>query len=151
LKQLLTAAVALALLLPGCAAEEPKQTEQPAAVQEAAQAPPAAAEPEAVAAKSDSIDDAPLIDPAKQMEPEETREQKVERISKKHGFVKETSNETKAVAEAPAQAEVHMVSMNVKSRKYHEPGCRYYGCNSCDEVGLDEAVAAGGIPCKKCH
>lgn len=139
MKQLLTAAVALALLVSGCAAEEPKQTEQP----EAAQASPAVAEPEAVAAKSDSIDDAPTLDPAKQMEPEP---KKVQQAPAAKQVV-----ETKPVAGAPAQAEVNMVSMNVKSRKYHEPGSRYYGCNSCDEVGLDEAIAAGGVPCKKCH
>jgi PBP1b-binding outer membrane lipoprotein LpoB len=79
-----------------------------------------------------SIDDAPAVDPMKQTEPE-------------------TPKKVEAVTEAPAKAEVHLVSMNVKSHKYHEPGCRYYGCHSCDEMSLEEAIAAGGVPCKKCH
>jgi hypothetical protein len=50
-----------------------------------------------------------------------------------------------------AQASGQMVSFNEKTHKYHEAGCRYYGCGACDEMPLSQALAAGGIPCQKCH
>lgn len=50
-----------------------------------------------------------------------------------------------------SKAAANMVSMNVKSGKFHEPGCRYYGCGNCQEMPLSEAEAQGGVPCKVCH
>jgi uncharacterized protein YxeA len=43
-----------------------------------------------------------------------------------------------------------LVSLNTKSGKYHEPGCRYYGCGNCTEVPRSQAEVAG-VPCKICH
>jgi micrococcal nuclease len=43
-----------------------------------------------------------------------------------------------------------LVSLNTRSGKYHEPGCRYYGCANCREVSRAEAQAQG-VPCKVCH
>lgn len=83
---------------------------------------------EAASIKETSIDDAPNVNP--------------------HDLM--TKDPAKPAREA-SQAQAHFVSMNIKSRKYHEFGCRYYGCNSCEDVSLTDAQAAGGVPCKKCH
>lgn len=56
-----------------------------------------------------------------------------------------------AAAPAPkAEASQDLVSMNQRSGKYHEPGCRYYGCGNCLEVPRAEAERSG-VPCKVCH
>ena len=41
---------------------------------------------------------------------------------------------------------------NVKSRVFHQPGCRYYGCKNCTATfsSRDEAIQAGYRPCKVC-
>lgn len=52
--------------------------------------------------------------------------------------------------EQPA-AQAHMVSLNTSSKKYHEPGCRFYDCRNCVTVTIDEADRQGGVPCKRCH
>lgn len=42
------------------------------------------------------------------------------------------------------------VSYNTETRKYHEPGCRYYGCANCE--GVSRAYAeSNGKPCEICH
>lgn len=43
------------------------------------------------------------------------------------------------------------VSLNSHSLKYHEPGCRYFGCGNCEPTSLEQANARGGVPCKLCH
>lgn len=42
---------------------------------------------------------------------------------------------------------------NVKSGKFHRPGCRYYNCKNCTAVfrSKREAMSAGYIPCKVCR
>ena len=42
---------------------------------------------------------------------------------------------------------------NVKSRKFHEPSCRYYNCRNCTATfqSREEAVQAGYVPCKVCR
>lgn len=41
---------------------------------------------------------------------------------------------------------------NVKSYKFHRPGCRSYSCKHCIEEfsSIDEAISAGYEPCKNC-
>ena len=41
---------------------------------------------------------------------------------------------------------------NVKSHKFHRPGCRSYSCKHCIEEfsSIDEAISAGYEPCKNC-
>lgn len=41
---------------------------------------------------------------------------------------------------------------NVKSKKFHRQGCRYYGCSNCLAVFATraDALAAGYVPCKVC-
>lgn len=42
---------------------------------------------------------------------------------------------------------------NVRSKKFHRPGCRYYNCRSCTAVfrSQAQAIAAGYAPCKVCR
>lgn len=42
---------------------------------------------------------------------------------------------------------------NVKSKKFHAPGCRYYNCKNCRAVFKSRraAIAAGYVPCKVCR
>jgi len=41
---------------------------------------------------------------------------------------------------------------NVKTKKFHRPGCRYYSCPNCLArfKTRDEAIKAGYYPCKVC-
>jgi hypothetical protein len=41
---------------------------------------------------------------------------------------------------------------NVKTKKFHHPGCRYYSCRNClaKFKTREEAIKAGYIPCKVC-
>ena len=43
------------------------------------------------------------------------------------------------------------VSLNTSSKKFHEPGCRYYDCAHCVTVPINEAQAQQGTPCRHCH
>jgi hypothetical protein len=42
---------------------------------------------------------------------------------------------------------------NIKSKKLHQPSCRYYNCGNCTAVfsSIEEAIQAGYIPCKVCR
>lgn len=42
---------------------------------------------------------------------------------------------------------------NVKSKKFHRAGCRYYDCSNCLAVFAtrEAALAAGYVPCKVCR
>ncbi len=42
---------------------------------------------------------------------------------------------------------------NVKSKKFHELGCRYYDCSNCTATfnSRQEAVGAGYVPCRVCR
>jgi micrococcal nuclease len=42
------------------------------------------------------------------------------------------------------------VSLNQRSRKYHEPSCQYYDCGNCVDVPRAQAESVG-VPCKVCH
>lgn len=55
-----------------------------------------------------------------------------------------------AKAKPKPEKGAQMVSINSKTGKYHEPGCRYYGCKNCVTVTISEAQARG-VPCKVCH
>jgi len=41
---------------------------------------------------------------------------------------------------------------NVRSHKFHRPGCRYYNCKNCTArfTSRQEAIKAGYVPCKVC-
>ncbi len=41
---------------------------------------------------------------------------------------------------------------NVKSKKFHEPSCRYYNCKKCTAIFRTraDAIKAGYVPCKVC-
>jgi hypothetical protein len=41
---------------------------------------------------------------------------------------------------------------NVKTKKFHRPGCRYYSCRNClaNFKTREEAIKAGYSPCKVC-
>lgn len=41
---------------------------------------------------------------------------------------------------------------NLKSKKFHRPGCRYYSCRNClaNFKTREEAIKAGYYPCKVC-
>jgi hypothetical protein len=43
-----------------------------------------------------------------------------------------------------------LVSLNLKSKVYHLPSCRYYGCSNCSMVPLG-AAQSRGRPCQICH
>ena len=42
---------------------------------------------------------------------------------------------------------------NVRSRKFHRPGCRYYNCKNCTArfTSRQAALDAGYVPCKVCR
>lgn len=42
---------------------------------------------------------------------------------------------------------------NVKTKKFHRQGCKYYGCSNCLAVFAtrSEALAAGYSPCRVCR
>lgn len=52
---------------------------------------------------------------------------------------------------APAQRPV--LHGNLKSKKFHRPGCRYYACPHCQAAfhSREQALAAGYVPCKVCR
>ncbi len=58
-----------------------------------------------------------------------------------------------APALAPASAAPPVYHGNLKSKKFHRPGCRYYACPNCQAVfhSRQEALAAGYVPCKVCR
>ena len=41
---------------------------------------------------------------------------------------------------------------NVRSKKFHRPGCRYYNCKNCTArfTSREQAIQAGYVPCKVC-
>ena len=41
---------------------------------------------------------------------------------------------------------------NLKSKKFHRPGCRYYHCPNCQAIFAtrEQALSAGYTPCKVC-
>lgn len=51
----------------------------------------------------------------------------------------------------PAQTTIY--HGNLKSHKFHAPGCRYYYCKNCRAVfkSRQAAIRAGYIPCKVCR
>jgi hypothetical protein len=50
-----------------------------------------------------------------------------------------------------AQADV-VYHGNVRSKKFHRPGCRYYNCKNCTArfPKREQAIQAGYVPCKVC-
>lgn len=42
---------------------------------------------------------------------------------------------------------------NVRSHKFHRPGCRYYDCKNCTArfPSREQAIQAGFVPCKACR
>lgn len=42
---------------------------------------------------------------------------------------------------------------NVKTKKFHQPSCRYYDCKNCRAVfySREDAIRAGYVPCKVCR
>jgi methylphosphotriester-DNA--protein-cysteine methyltransferase len=51
----------------------------------------------------------------------------------------------------PPQAET-VYHGNVRSKKFHRPGCRYYNCKNCVVrfTSRAQAIQAGYVPCKVC-
>jgi endonuclease YncB( thermonuclease family) len=64
-----------------------------------------------------------------------------------------TGADTQAVSEVPAVQTGVVYHGNIKSKKLHQPSCRYYNCGNCTAVfsSLKEAIEAGYIPCKVCR
>lgn len=56
----------------------------------------------------------------------------------------------KLASPAPGAA-TGRVSLNTRSKKYHQPGCRAYDCSHCEETTEAAARARGAEPCKLCH
>lgn len=48
-------------------------------------------------------------------------------------------------------AEAGQVSLNAKSKKYHEPDCHNADCKHCEPMSAAEARARGGTPAGCCH
>lgn len=42
---------------------------------------------------------------------------------------------------------------NLRSHKFHRPGCRYYNCKNCTArfTSREQAIKAGYVPCKVCR
>lgn len=59
--------------------------------------------------------------------------------------------ERPAPASAPVARAVY--HCNLKSKKFHRPGCRYYHCPNCQVVfgSWQEALTAGYAPCTLCR
>ncbi len=51
----------------------------------------------------------------------------------------------------PAQSRI-VYHGNVRSHKFHRPGCRYYNCKNCTArfTSRKQALRAGYVPCKVC-
>ncbi|RJX29240.1 MAG: hypothetical protein C4525_14795 [Desulfarculus sp.] len=62
-----------------------------------------------------------------------------------------TGVEAAAKEHAPAAKIVY--HGNVRSKKFHRPGCRYYNCRNCTAhfPSRERAIAAGYAPCKVCR
>lgn len=62
------------------------------------------------------------------------------------------TNSTPVVVPAAAAAPL-VYHGNLKSKKFHRPGCRYYACPNCQAVfpSRQAALAAGYVPCKVCR
>ncbi|MCA1905129.1 MAG: hypothetical protein LDL11_00890 [Desulfarculus sp.] len=56
-------------------------------------------------------------------------------------------------AAQPAPAGRMVYHGNLKSKKFHRPGCRYYDCPNCQAVfrSREQALAAGYLPCRVCR
>ncbi len=56
-------------------------------------------------------------------------------------------------AAQPAPAQRPVFHGNLKSKKFHRPGCRYYYCPNCQAifVSREAALAASYLPCKVCR
>ncbi|KMY68834.1 hypothetical protein AAU61_04405 [Desulfocarbo indianensis] len=54
---------------------------------------------------------------------------------------------------APAAPAAKPYHGNVKTKKFHRPGCRYYLCRNCLArfATREEAIRAGYAPCKVCR
>ena len=57
--------------------------------------------------------------------------------------------------EAPALLTAQAATIyhgNVRSKKFHRPGCRYYNCKNCtaEFTSREQAIQAGYVPCKVC-
>ena len=54
---------------------------------------------------------------------------------------------------APAANGSPVFHGNIKIKKFHRPGCRYYRCKNCVVIfaARSEALQAGYIPCKVCN
>ena len=58
-----------------------------------------------------------------------------------------------AVSSAPARGQALVFHGNVKTKKFHRPGCRYFNCKNCvvKFATREAAVQAGYSPCKVCN
>jgi Metal binding domain of Ada len=58
-----------------------------------------------------------------------------------------------AAAKEHAPAAEIVYHGNVRSKKFHRPGCRYYNCRNCTAhfASRAQAIAAGYVPCKVCR
>jgi hypothetical protein len=45
----------------------------------------------------------------------------------------------------------NLVSYNKNTGKYHNSGCRYWGCKNCTTITREEAKRRGGVACKVCN
>ena len=45
-----------------------------------------------------------------------------------------------------------LVRADIKSKTFHQPGCRYFNCRYCTKAfpGRHEAIKAGYVPCELC-
>lgn len=61
--------------------------------------------------------------------------------------------ETKARMQTSVNTREEVYHGNLKTRKFHRPGCRYYNCSNCTAVfhSREEAIRAGYVPCKVCR
>ena len=61
--------------------------------------------------------------------------------------------EPTAVPKKQLQLAATVYHGNIKSHKFHRPGCRYYNCKACTRIFTSKAQAleAGYIPCKVCR
>ena len=58
-----------------------------------------------------------------------------------------------AVSSAPARGQAPVFHGNIKTKKFHRPGCRFFNCKNCvvKFATREAAVQAGYSPCKVCN
>ena len=58
-----------------------------------------------------------------------------------------------AASSVPAQSGALTFHGNIKTKKFHRPGCRYYNCKNCVVrfATREEALRSGYIPCRVCN